>query len=310
MIMNTKENTTIKNGELTFNLINSLNDIDIFEALRFEAQEKSAGYLKLLRQQYSTLQLGNTKKLNAGEMPFSMAMDAIKRLWDSKPRGENKFEYFRDHQVRQLRHLLETGEFYTRKKESVQEKLAVDIDKLEKKAAAEAAKAKKAAEAEAKAAEAKAKAEAKAEAAKAKAEAEAAKAEAAADNIETEAEAEAFLDTLAEAEAKAEEAAEAKEAEAKAAEAAKIAEAEAKAAKAEAAKTAAKLEAAKAKAEALARGKSDSTKQSDPKLDFKTTNFSKDCKDTAQMLLTDLEKDCSAAELLYLAKLIIDKYNK
>ena len=244
MNTNTKENNTIANTELAYNFLSSLADVDAFEILRFDAQEKSIGFLKLLRQQYSTIQLGNTKKLNVGEMPYSIAIDAIKRLWDSKPRGEAKFDNFRDHQIKKLKYLIETGEFYTRKKELVGEKLAVQIDKLEKKAAAEAAKAKKAAEAEAKAAEVKAKAEAEAKA------------------------------------------------------------------KAEAAKTAAKLEAAKAKAEALARGKSDSNKQSDPKLDFKVMNFSKDCKDTAQMLLDDLEKDCSAAELLYLAKLILDKYNK
>ena len=66
---------------------------------------------------------------------------------------------------------------------------------------------------------------------------------------------------------------------------------------------------AKAKAEALARGKADN-KKTEPSLDFKTTNFSKDCKDTAAMILKELERDTSAAELLYLAKLIIDKYNK
>ena len=143
--MNTKENTTVAATELTYNFLSSMADIDAFELLRFEAQEKSVGFLKLLRQQYSTIQLGNSKKINAGEMPYSIAIDAIKRLWDSKPRGEAKFDNFRDHQIKKLKYLIETGEFYTRKREIVQEKLAVDISRLEKKLAADKAKAEKAA---------------------------------------------------------------------------------------------------------------------------------------------------------------------
>ena len=74
-------------------------------------------------------------------------------------------------------------------------------------------------------------------------------------------------------------------------------------------KTTEKLTKAKDKLANLSAGKADN-KKSEPSLDFKTTNFSQDCKDTAQMILTELENDASAAELLYLAKLILDKYNK
>ena len=146
-------------------------------------------------------------------------------------------------------------------------------------------------------------------AAKAKADKLAEAAEAAADNINTKDDAAAFLDTMEQSEA-ATDTAKAAEAEAKAAEAAEAkAEAEAKAAEAKAKATADKLAEAKAKAEALARGKADN-KKTEPSLDFKTTNFSQDCKDTAQMILNELENDASAPELLYLAKLILDKYNK
>jgi colicin import membrane protein len=220
-----------------------------------------------------------------------------------------QFESYRDFQVKALKYYIETGELFNRKKETLQEKAAVKIAILEKKAAAEA-KAAKAAEAKAaKAAEAKAIAEAKAAEAKAKAEALASNTEAASENINSIDEAESFLNLANEAEA-----AKVAEAEAaKVAEAAKLAEAEAaKVAEAEAAKaeaTRVKLAEAKAKAEALARGKADN-KKSEPSLNFKVLNFSQDCKDTAVMLLTDLEKDCSAPELLYLAKLILDKYNK
>ena len=120
---------------------------------------------------------------------------------------------------------------------------------------------------------------------------------------------EEFL-TLADAQEAAEVEAEADAAEAEAkAEAEAEAKAEAKAAEAKAAEAKAVLVEARLKAEALARGKVSNNK-TEPSLNFKTTNFSQDCKDTAVMLLTDLEKDCSVPELLYLAKLILDKYNK
>lgn len=296
--MNTKENNTVKNTELTFNFLSSMADIDAFELLRFEAQEKSVGFLKLLRQQYSTIQLGNSKKINAGEMPYSIAIDAIKRLWDSKPRGEDaKFENFRDHQVKKLKRLIETGEFYTRKREVVEERLAVDIDKAEKKLAADKAKAEKAA--------------ADAEKAKIKQE-KAAQALA----LQEKAAAAIVQDVKA----------------GKLVEPTKITEVKKqlteKVIEKQAIDTIAastlddliqleqtvletqrELDKAKEKKAKLSAPKADNNK-TEPSLDFKTTNFSKDCKDTAQMLLTDLEKDCSAAELLYLAKLILDKYNK
>jgi Tfp pilus assembly protein FimV len=321
--VNTQTNTnnellTLKTVSDLTKFLNAIDKADSAEITRFNETEQAVNLLKILRGQFSTLQHGNATSVpNAGELPNSIYKPVIQSLYDAKKLNaeiENReftlqFESYRDFQVKALKFYIETGEIFNRKKETLQEKAAVKIAILEKKAAAEAKAAEAAKAKAAKAAEAKAEAEAKAAEAKAKAEALASNTEAAAENINTVDEAESFI-SLAEAA----EAAEAEaEAEAEAAEAAKLAEAKAaKLAEAEAAKaeaTRVKLAEAKAKAEALARGKASNTK-ADPKLDFKTMNFSKDCKDTASMLLTDLEKDCSAPELLYLAKLILDKYNK
>ena len=322
--MNTKTNTnnellTLKTVSDLTKFLTAIDKADNAETTRFNETENAVNLLKVLRTQYSTLQHGNATGVpNAGELPNCIYKPVIQSLYDGKKQTaelENRefnlnFEAYRDNQVRQLKFYIETGELYNRKKETLQEKATVKIDKLEKKAEAEAAKAAAAKAKAAKAAEAKAKAEAEAEAAKAKAEALASNTEAASENINTVDEAESFI-SLAEAA----EAAEAEaEAEAEAAEAAKLAEAKAaKLAEAEAAKaeaTRVKLVEAKAKAEALARGKADN-KKSEPKLDFKVLNFSQDCKDTALMILEELEREAtSAPELLYLAKLILDKYNK
>jgi hypothetical protein len=321
--MNTQLNTsnellTLKTVSDLTKFLTALDTADNAESTRFYETEKAVSLLKVLRGQYSTLQHGNaTGVASVGELPNCIYKPVIQSLYDAKKINaelENRdfnlnFEGYRDNQVRQLKYYIETGELFNRKKETQQEKALMNIAKLEKKLAAEAKAAEAAKAKAAKAAEAKAKAEAEAEAAKAKAEALASNTEAAAENINTVDEAEAFISLAEAAEAAEVEA----EAEAEAAKAAKLAEAKAaKVAEAEAAKaeaTRVKLAEAKAKAEALTRGKASNTKN-EPKLDFKVLNFSQDCKDTASMLLTDLEKDCSAPELLYLAKLILDKYNK
>jgi pyruvate/2-oxoglutarate dehydrogenase complex dihydrolipoamide acyltransferase (E2) component len=307
--MNTKtEINTINTSELVFNFIQQIEMVDVHELARFEAQEKSVGFLRLLRNQYSTIQHGNAKQIKAGELPHIIALEAVTRLWESKDRNGD-FINFKEYQMKQLKYYIETGEIYTRKREVLQEKAAVNIDKLAKKAAAEAKAAEAAKAKAAKAAEAKAKAEAKAVEAKAKADALLAEAQEAADAMNENGGVEEFL-TLADAQEAAEAEAEAEAAEAKAeAEAEVKAKAEAKAAEAKAAEAKAKVAEARLKAEALARGKASNNK-TEPSLNFKTTNFSQDCKDTASMILKELERDASAPELLYLAKLILDKYNK
>ena len=298
--MNAQTNNELVTLKTVSDLTKFLSAIDIAdtaEKTRFYETEKAIGLLKLLRGQYATLQDGRSKdkEAAAGELPAVIYLSVIEGMYNKKKafaEVENqeftlKYESYRDFQVRQLKYYIETGELLNNKKSTLQERAMVAISKLEKKAAAEA-----------KAAEAKAKADKLAEAA-----------EAAADNINTKDEAESFLNTVEQSEAAADDAQEA------AAEAKAKAKAEAEAAKAEAeatakAKAAAdKLAEAKAKAAALTRGKADN-KKTEPSLDFKTTNFSQDCKDTAAMLLTELEREASAPELLYLAKLILDKYNK
>jgi hypothetical protein len=322
--MNTQTTTnnellTLKTVSDLTKFLNAIDTADNAETTRFYETEKAISLLKILRGQFSTLQHGNATGVpNAGELPNSIYKPVIQSLYDGKKLNaelENReftlqFESYRDFQVKALKYYIETGELFNRKKETLQEKAAVKIASLEKKAAAEAKAAEAAKAKAAKAAEAKAKAEAEAAEAKAKAETLASNTEAASENINTVDEAESFLILANEAEA-AEAEAEAAEAEA---EAAKVAEAEAaKVAEAEAAKaeaTRVKLAEAKAKAEALARGKASNNKN-EPSLNFKTMNFSQDCKDTAAMILEELEREAtSAAELLYLAKLILDKYNK
>jgi chemotaxis protein histidine kinase CheA len=309
---------TLKTVSDLTKFLTAIDKADAAEITRFSETETAVNLLKVLRTQYSTLQHGNaTSAPNAGELPNSIYKPVIQSLYDTKKINaelENReftlqFESYRDFQVKALKFYIETGEIFNRKKETLQEKAMVSIKKLEAKLVAEVkAEAKAKAEAEAKA---KAKAEADAKAAEAKAaEAKAkAEAEAASENINTADEAESFLSLVSEAEAAANDA----EVEAAKAEAAKVAEAEAaKVAEAEAAKaeaTRVKLAEAKAKAETLARGKASNNK-TEPSLNFKTTNFSQDCKDTGAMLLIELEREASAPELLYLAKLILDKYNK
>ena len=318
--MNTKtESLTLDTTTTLHNFLLALDAADVAEVSRFNNTETAIQLLKPLRAQYSTLQDGRSKgkKPAAGELPAVIYFNVIESIYNEKKafaEVENQeftlnYENFRDYQVRQLKYYITTGELLNNKKSTLQERAAVKIDKLEKQAKAEAAKLAKAAEAKAKAEAAKAEAEAKAAEAKAKADALLADAQTAADAMDENGGVEEFLILADAQEAAADDAQEA------AAEAKAKAEAEAAAAKAEAeaaakAKAAAdKLAEAKAKAAALARVKAEN-KKSEPSLDFKTLNFSQDCKDTAAMLLVELEHEASAAELLYLARLILDKYNK
>jgi chromosome segregation ATPase len=320
--MNTQANTnnellTLKTVSDLTKFLNAIDTADNAETTRFYETEKAISLLKILRGQFSTLQHGNaTGAANVGELPNCIYKPVIQSLYDTKKINaelENReftlqFEGYRDNQVRQLKYYIETGELFNRKKETQQEKALANIAKLEKELKAEQARLAKAV-----------KAKADADAVKAKADADAAKAKTDAeqtiDEIHTIMDenpqgADAIKDDLIDIIESAEKTI--VDADADAAKAKTDAEqADAAKAKADADvnKTKKELDKVKAKLATLSAPKASNT-QSDPKLNFKTTNFSQDCKDTAAMLLTDLEKDCSAAELLYLAKLILDKYNK
>jgi hypothetical protein len=320
--MNTQTNTnnellTLKTVSDLTKFLNAIDTADNAETTRFYETEKAINLLKVLRGQYSTLQHGNATGVpNAGELPNSIYKPVIQSLYDTKKINaelENReftlnFEGYRDNQVRQLKFYIETGELFNRKKETQQEKALINIKKLDAKLAAEKKKAEKLAAEKAKADKAKAEAEAEAEKAKAEADemiddvhefmdnnpqgADAIKAE--------------LIEIIDDAEAAI---AEAELAKVDATKAAEKVNTELSKVDTEVVNTEAKLEKAKNKLANLTAGKASNTK-AEPKLDFKVLNFSQDCKDTALMLLTDLEKDCSAPELLYLAKLILDKYNK
>lgn len=152
--MNTKiESVTLATTTNLTGLLTSLDFADQAELTRFNETEKAENFLKLLRQQYSSLQHGSVKgKPAAGELPNAIYIPVIKGLYDTKAANaiENgvefamKYENFRDAQIKQLKFYIETGELFNRKKETLQEKAMVAIDKLEKKLKAEQAKLDKA----------------------------------------------------------------------------------------------------------------------------------------------------------------------
>jgi chromosome segregation ATPase len=308
---------TLKTVSDLTKFLTALDTADSAEITRFNETEKAVSLLKVLRGQFSTLQHGNaTGAANVGELPNSIYKPVIQALYDGKKQTaeiENRefnlnFEAYRDNQVRQLKYYIETGELFNRKKETLQEKAMVSIKKLEAKLAAEKKKAEKLAAEKAKAEKAKAEAEAEAEKAKAEAEKMIDDVHEFMDNNPQGADAikDELFDVIDDAEAAI---AEAELAKVDATKAAEKVTTELSKVDAEVVNTEAKLEKAKNKLANLTAGKASNT-QADPKLNFKTTNFSQDCKDTATMLLIELEREASAPELLYLAKLILDKYNK
>jgi hypothetical protein len=262
------ESVTLDTTATLHNFLLALDAADVAEVARFNNTENAIQLLKPLRAQYSTLQDGRSKgkKPAAGELPAVIYFSVIESIYNEKKLIAEqakldfnlKYESYRDFQVRSLKYYIETGDLLNNKKSTLQERVMVAIDKLEKKLKVEQAKAEKL-RLEKEKADAK-KAKADADAIKAKADAEKA------DAIKAKADADVS-------------------------------------------KTTEKLTKAKDKLANLSAGKADN-KKTEPSLDFKTTNFSQDCKDTAAMLLTELEREVSAPELLFLAKLILDKYNK
>ena len=317
--MNTKTESVTLNTTSTLNaFLSSLETADFAEATRFYETDKAIGLLKLLRGQYATLQDGRSKDKEsaAGELPAAIYLNVIEGMYNKKKAFAEvekveftlKYESYRDFQVRSLKYYIETGDLLNNKKSTLQERVMVAIDKLEKKLKVEQAKAEKLRlEKE------------KADAIQAKADADAIQAKADAEQTIDEVHnimdenpqgADAIKDDLIDIIETAEKSIVDADADAIQAKAdAEKADAEKAKADADVNKTTEKLTKAKDKLANLSAGKADN-KKSEPSLDFKTTNFSQDCKDTAAMLLVELEREASAPELLYLAKLILDKYNK
>jgi hypothetical protein len=315
---NKVESVTLDTTATLHNFLLALDAADVAEVARFNNTENAIQLLKPLRAQYSTLQDGRSKgkKPAAGELPAVIYFSVIESIYNEKKLIAEqakidfnlKYESYRDFQVRSLKYYIETGDLLNNKKSTLQERVMVAIDKLEKKLKVEQAKAEKLRlEKE------------KADAKKTKADADAIKAKADAEQTIDEVHtimdgnpqgADAIKDDLIDIIETAEKSIVDADADAIKAKAdAEKADAEKAKADADVNKTTEKLTKAKDKLANLSAGKADN-KKSEPSLNFKTTNFSQDCKDTGAMLLTELEKDASAPELLYLAKLILDKYNK
>jgi len=316
--MNTQtEKNTISAATMLFGFISEITQADKFEQLRFNATEKSDQWLQLLRKQYATVQHGNSKsKPKTGELPTALVKSETQRLYDSlkkaavleKREFKCSYETFYTEQHRLISFYLRTGKVKNRAKATLIADALEQQSNYEKQLTAQKAIADKAA------------------LDKKKADADAVKAFTNADAVKADADAVINeISTLIDSNPNHADAvknelvdivdavkADVIKADVIKADAVKIADkAQTTKVKADADvdKTKKELDKVKAKLATLSAPKAENNKN-EPSLNFKTTNFSQDCKDTAVMLLTDLEKDCSAPELLYLAKLILDKYNK
>ena len=311
---NNIESVTIDHSVNLNEFLLCLDLADKAEVVRFNETERAIGLLKLMRNQYSTLQDGRSigKPPQAGEMPAAMYHEVIQGIYNFKKEAAEqqkqdftlKYDSYRDFQVKSLKYYIETGDLLNNKKSTLQERALIAIDKLEKKLKADKAKAEKLAAEKAKADKAKAEAEAKAEADKAEAEtiiddvlelfdADPQGADAVKDEL---------YDVIEDAETSI---AEAELAKADATKAADKAKAEADKAEAEADATQSKLSKAKDRLAKLSRGKADNN-ESNP--DLSEVNFSKDCETKMQALLDTMESEFSDAEMLCLARLIRKRY--
>ena len=317
--MNTQtEKNTIQTADILFGFISEMSMSDKFEQLRFNATEKSDQWLQLLRKQFASVQHGNSKsEPKAGELPNTLVKSETQRLYDSlkkaavleKREFKCSYESFYTEQHRVISFYLRTGKVKNRAKAALIADALEQQSKFEKQLLAEQAMLDKAKQAADKAAADKAAADAQAAQA-------AAESEQVIEDICTiidddpqgasavQSELLGVIDDAQAAQAAAD------------AQAAQAAADKVKADKvqvqvqAAADKTKKELDKVKAKLATLSAPKAENNK-TEPKLDFKVLNFSQDCKHTALMILEELEREAtSAPELLYLAKLILDKYNK
>jgi chromosome segregation ATPase len=302
----TNEKLTIQTSADLFSFIQGVESADFHARQNAYFNEQAKLAITALKAQYVDVQaLNDNTPVKVGVLPKEITRAVISQLWDAKkvdmlkedvkPTEDNlaqQQENHRDHWFKVVKAGILYGMPHTQSIKNLQEGLIKQHDTLMKKLASEKAKAEKAEKAEKEAQE---KAAQKAQ--------EAQEAQEAQD-----------FDAMIEAAQKGKEAqVQAQEAQAQAQEAQEMVTTTEKALE----KVEKKIETTQKQADKKARAASPpatltkaDNNLSNPKLDFKVLNFSQDCKDIASMLLTDLEKDCSAPELLYLAKLILDKYNK
>lgn len=295
--MKTQENTTIQFSETLFTFIDNVEQSDNASTLATQTNDLAQAALTVLCKQYEKLQNGKSKNKTPapGEMPFNMALMVIDRLYDTHERKCTR-ESFQDRQVKMLKQALIDKVLPKKIAVLTANQLITKYEKELKAAQEIAAKAIK----DAQAAQDKVTQAAQDKATK---DAQAAQAvKEAAISGDTDIVTDKIVETIQAGKV-------VKEAD----KAVKEADKAVKDAQVQVAKTQAKLDNAKEKAKQSSKptsaGKADNT-QTDPKLNFKTVNFSQDCKEMASMLLIELEREASAPELLYLAKLILDKYNK
>jgi hypothetical protein len=315
---NQTEKNTIQTADILFGFISEMSMSDKFEQLRFNATEKSDQWLQLLRKQFATVQHGNSKSTpKAGELPITLVKSETKRLYDSlkkaavleKREFKCSYETFYTEQHKLISFYLRTGKVKNRAKATLIADALEQQSTFEKQLAAQKAIADKAALDKKKADADAVKAFTNADAVKADADEVIIEVSNLIDSNPTHADAvKSELVGIVDAVK-----ADVVKADAVKADAVKIADKAAldkKKADADVNTTKKELDKVKAKLATLSAPKAENNK-SEPKLDFKVLNFSQDCKDTAAMILEELEREAtSAAELLYLAKLILDKYNK
>jgi len=151
---NKTEKVSIDTSATLTNFLMALDAADVAETARFNNTENAIQLLKPLRAQYSTLQDGRSKgkKPAAGELPAVIYFEVIESIYNKKKTiaDEQKLEFslnyghYRDFQVKSLKYYIETGDLLNNKKSTLQERVMVAIDKLEKKLKAEQAKLEKA----------------------------------------------------------------------------------------------------------------------------------------------------------------------
>lgn len=314
--MKSQEKLTIQTSTDLFIFIEGVDQADHHARQHAHFSEQAKLAITALQAQYVDVQaLSDNTPAKAGILPKEITRAVISRLWDSKlatldQTGDmvQKQQNHLDHWYKVVKAGILYGMPHTQSIKILQEGLVKQHDVLVKKQAADKAKAEKA---EKEAAAAKEKADKEAE--------KAAQAQATQDfdaMIEAAQAGKAAQAQAIEAQAQAIEAKELLESTEKALEKinAKIATAQKQADKKAAAKQPVK-EASVATVQQSAPkpasvGNADNNQQ-DPKLDFMTMNFSKDCKEEATRMLAEIEADYkpSKPEMLMLAKLILDKYN-
>ena len=292
------ENTTIQFSETLFTFIDNVEQSDNASTLATQTNELAQAALTVLCKQYEKLQNGKSKNKTPapGEMPFNMALMVIDRLYDTHERKITR-ENFQDRQVKLIKQALIDKVLPKKVAVLTANQLITKYEKELKAAQEIAAKAIK----DAQAAQDKVTQAAQDKTVKDTQAAQAVKE--AAISGDTDTVTDKIIDAM-----------QADKAVKEADKAVKEADKAVKDAQAQVTKTQAKLDNAKEKAKQppkpASAGKSDSSQQ-DPKLDFMTMNFSKDCKEEATRMLAEIEADYkpSKPEMLMLAKLILDKYN-